>query len=331
MKAAYITQTGPPETIMIGDLPTPEPSENQVLVRVGAVAVNPIDTYIRSGMVEVKIPLPYVVGCDLAGTVEKVGQNVTRFKPGDRVWGSNQGVFHRQGTFAEYAAVDAEWLYPTPDSVDDRQAAACALVALTAHLGTFRSANLRPGETIFVHGGAGGVGSCVIQMGAAVGARVIATAGSDEKAERCRQYGAEVVVNYKKEDLAAALSEFAPKGVDVWFETLREQDFDLIMAHMAVGGRIVVMAGRDARPRLPIGPFYTHDTTLFGFSVLNAPAGQQQQAAEQINQWLAEGKLRANIGRVMSLDETAAAHRLQEENTLEGAGTLTGKIVLSVE
>jgi len=331
MKAAYIERPGPPESIVYGERPMPEPTDQEVLIRVSAVAVNPVDTYIRSGLVDVKIPSPYIVGCDLAGTVEAVGRSVSRLAPGDRVWGSNQGVFGRQGTFAEYAAVDPKWLYPTPEVIDDRQAAACAMVSLTAHLGTFRGAKLRPGETICVHGGAGGVGSCVVQMAHAVGAQVIATAGSDEKAELCRQFGADCVVNYKRDDLAAALGRFAPKGVDVWFETLREQDFDLILGHMAVGGRIVVMAGREARPALPIGPFYTRDCSMLGFVLFNAPADRQRDAARQINQWLAEEKLRANIGRMLPLCEAAAAQRLQEENTLGGAGTLSGKIVLSVE
>ena len=106
MKAAFITETGSPEVIRYGDLPTPEPGPTEVLVKVGAVAVNPIDTYIRSGNVAIPIEFPYIVGCDLAGTVEQCGTDVTQFQPGDRVWGSNQSLSGRKGTFAEYAAVD---------------------------------------------------------------------------------------------------------------------------------------------------------------------------------------------------------------------------------
>ncbi|HPP53246.1 MAG TPA: alcohol dehydrogenase catalytic domain-containing protein, partial [Thermoguttaceae bacterium] len=123
MKAAYIEQTGPPEVIQYGELPTPKPTGSQVLVQVGAVSVNPIDTYIRSGMVQAPIPRPFIVGCDLAGTVVEVGPEVKRFRLGDRVWGSNQGLLGRQGTFAEYACVDEQWLYPTPAGVSDREAA----------------------------------------------------------------------------------------------------------------------------------------------------------------------------------------------------------------
>src|SRR3954452_9290164 len=166
MKAAYIEATGPAEaTIKYGDLPKPQPARGQVLVRVGAVAANPIDTYLRNGANYWELPKPFVIGCDLAGTVEAVGPQAKRFRPGDRVWGSNQGLLGRQGTFAEYSAVDEHWLYPTPANVSDEDAAACALVGLTAHLGLFREAKLEVGESIFVNGGSGGVGSMVVQMG----------------------------------------------------------------------------------------------------------------------------------------------------------------------
>ncbi len=328
MKAAYITQTGPPENIHYGDLPAPQPGPRQVLVKVGAVSVNPIDTYIRSGAIGMGVPMPYIVGCDLAGTVEAAGPGVEDFKPGDRVWGSNQGLAGRQGTFAEYAAVDAHWLYPTPEGVCDRDAAATALVAITAHLGLVREAKVQPGEIVFVHGGSGGVGSCVIQIAKALGARVVATAGSEEKAGACRQLGADCVIQYQSQDVSAALAEFAPQGVDVWFETLREQNLDQAVNHLRMRGRLVLMAGRDARPPLPVGPFYVKDCKLLGFAMFNATPDEQRQAAGDINRWLQENKLRARIGRVMKLAEAANAHRLQEENTLRMAGTLAGKIVL---
>ena len=328
MKAAYIEQPGPPEVIRYGDLPAPQPAGAQVLVKVAAVSVNPVDTYIRSGAIAGGLPRPFVVGCDLAGTVEAVGPEVVRLKPGDRVWGSNQGLLGRQGTFAEYAAVDECWLYPTPDGVSDQDAAAIALVGITAHLGTFRDARLRPGETLFVHGGSGGVGSCVVQMAKAVGARVITTAGSDEKAEACRQLDADLVINYKTEDADGAIRRFAPTGVNVWFETLREQNLEQAVGHLAMRGRLILMAGRDAKPPFPVGPFYVKDCSVHGFAMFNAPPDEQRKAAEDINRWLAEGKLRPKISRVMKLSETAAAHRLQEESTLGKSGALAGKIVL---
>ena len=331
MKAAYIERTGPPENIIYGDLPTPQPAAGQVLVKVGAVAVNPVDTYIRAGMIPFELPQPFIVGCDLAGTVEALGSNATRFKPGNRVWGSNQGLLGRQGTFAEYAAVDERWLYPTPERVADKDAAAVALVGITAHLGLFRDARIQRDQSLFIHGGSGGVGSCVVQMAKAVGARVITTAGSDQKAEMCRRLGADVVVNYKTEDVDEAIGEFAPDGLDVWWETLHEQDLQRAVRHLALRGRIILMAGRDSCPPFPVGPFYVKDCSVHGFAMFNAPPEEQRECAEAINHWMDEGKLRANIARVMPLSETAAAHRLQEENTLQVAGTLAGKIVLEPE
>ena len=328
MKAAYIEQPGQPDAIQFGDLPTPRPTGSQVLVKVGAVSVNPVDTYIRSGAVSGPLPKPFVVGCDVAGIVEAVGPDVRWLKPGHRVWGSNQGLLGRQGTFAEYALVDEWWLYRTPDPVSDQQAAAISLVGITAHLGTFRDAKLRPGETLFVHGGTGGVGSCVVQMAKAIGARVITTAGSPEKAAACRQAGADLVIEYKQEDEEDAIRRFAPDGVNVWFETLREPDLERAVRLLSLRGRIVLMAGRDARPTLPVGPFYTRDCAILGFAMFNAPPEEQRKAAEDINRWLAEGKLHPRISRVLRLSETAEAHRLQEENTLERSGVLDGKIVL---
>lgn len=328
MKAAYIEQTGSPEKIVYGDLADPQPGGGQVLVRVKAVAVNPIDTYIRSGNVKMDLPRPFVVGCDLAGIVEACGPDATRFKPGDRVWGSNQGLLGRQGTFAELAAVDQQWLYPLPEGVGFEPAAAIALVGITAHLGLVQRAGVKQGERIFVHGGTGGVGSTVVQMAKALGALVATTGGSDEKVAACRGLGADLAINYKTQDVDAELRGFAPQGLDLWWETLREPDFDRTVGLLAMRGRMILMAGREARPVFPVGPFYVKDCALHGFAMFNASPDEQRRCAEDINRWLAEGKLKPRIDRVLPLAETAAAHRLQEENTLGKAGTLGGKIVL---
>jgi NADPH2:quinone reductase len=329
MKAAFYEATGDPEVIQFGEQPKPTPQAGQVLVRVGAASINPIDTYIRSGAVPMPLPKPFIPGCDLAGTVEAVGPGVHRFKPGDRVWGSNQGLLGRQGTFAEYAAVEEQWLYPTPAGVSDAEAAAAALVGITAHLGLFRCGRLQAGETVFVNGGTGGVGSMVVQMAKAVGAKVITTVGSAEKAALARSLGADQVLNYKSDDIPAKVREITgDRGVHVWYETQREPDFLKTVPLMAAWGRIVIMAGRQAQPVFPVGPFYVKGLSLHGFAMFNVPADEQRQCAEDINRWLAEKKLKVAIGKTFKLSEAAAAHRLQEENTLNKAGTLTGKIVV---
>ena len=328
MKAAFIQHTGPPETITYGDLPAPIVHDALVLVKIGAVAVNPIDTYIRAGMVPMTLPQPFIVGCDLAGVVTAVGPGVSRFKVGDRVWGSNQGLLGRQGTFAEFAAVDESWLYLTPEGVSDEQAAAIALVGITAHLGLVREVRLQKGETLFVNGGSGGVGSAVVQIAKALGARVITTAGSAEKLEVCRQLGADLAINYKTQNVEAEIKKLAPAGVNVWWETLREPDFDRAVALLAPRGRMLIMAGRDARPPFPVGPFYVKGCALHGFVMFAAHPDEQRACANDINRWLAGGDLQARIDRTLPLAQAAAAHRLQEENTVGKAGTLAGKIVL---
>jgi NADPH2:quinone reductase len=274
------------------------------------------------------LPSPFIVGCDLAGVVEATGPDARRFKVGDRVWGTNQGLMGRQGTFAEFAVVDDAFLYPTPSAVSDEAAAAIALVGITAHLGLVQNARLQSGETIFVNGGSGGVGSTVIQMARALGARVMATAGTAEKVSACRQLGADVVINYREQNVEAELKKIAPGGVNVWWETTRAPDFDRIVGAMARRGRIVIMAGREARPAFPVGPFYVKDLTLRGFVMFMATPDEQRASAEDINRWLADGGLKPRIDRVLPLADAAAAHRLQEENTLGQAGTLAGKIVL---
>lgn len=330
MKAAYITRTGPPEVIVYGDLPAPKPGPTQCLVKVAAVDVNPIDTYVRSGMVPAKLDFPCILGRDLAGQVIEVGAQVKRFKVGDRVWASNQGSFGRQGTFAELAAVDEGWLHAVPDGVSFEDAVAFSLVGITAHLGLVRDARLKAGETLFVNGGTGGVGSAVVQIGKILGARVITTAGSDEKVAACRALGADLAVDYKTTDLAVAIKTFAPDGINTWFETLREPDFERTIPLLAMRGRMVVMAGRDAKPLFPVGPFYVKDCSLHGFAMFNASAEEQRPAASDINRWLAEGRLKARIDRVLPLVEAAQAHRLQEESTIHKSGALAGKIVLKL-
>lgn len=330
MKAAYFETTGGPEVIRYGEQATPSPKEGEVLVKVGAVALNPIDTYIRSGAVNMPLPKPFIPGCDLAGTIEAVGPGVRRVKPGDRVWGSNQGLLGRQGTFAEYACVEEKWLYPTSPGVSDIEAASTALVGITAHLGLFRCARLQAGETVFVNGGTGGVGSMVVQMAKAIGAKAITTVGADDKVALPRSWGAECVINYKTEDVAARIRAFTNnRGVDVWYETLREQDFVRTFDLLARRGRMVVMAGRQAQPPFPVGAFYPKDLSLFGFAMFNASPEEQSTCAEDINHWSAAKALRSCIGKTMHISEAAAAHRLQEDNTVNKAGSLTGKIVLT--
>jgi NADPH2:quinone reductase len=328
MKAAYINQTGSPDVIVYGELPTPKPTRNQCLVKVAAVDVNPIDVYVRSGLIPTKPVFPAILGRDLAGTVVECGAGVKRFKVGDRVWASCQGSDGRPGTFAEFAAVEERWLNSIPAGASEEDLVALSLVGITAYLGLVIHAHVKPGETLFVNGGSGGVGSCVVQMAKILGAKVITTAGTEEKAQICRDLGADQVINYQAQDVSAAIKVIAPEGVNVWWETLREPDFERTVPLLAMRGRMIIMAGRDARPTFPVGPFYVKDCSLYGFAMFNASVREQRNAANTINRWVSEGKLKACIDRVLPLSQAAEAHRLQEESTVKKTGVLAGKIVL---
>ena len=331
MKAAFIRQTGEPSVIEYAELPTPEPRATEVLVKVGAVAVNPIDTYIRAGIVSMISQYPYIIGSDLAGTVEAVGTEVKRFKPGDRVWGSNQGLFGRRGTFSEFASVDERWLYPTPAKEDDTEAAAGALVGLTAHMGLFLHADLEPGEVVFVNGGAGGVGSAVVQLAKAAGAFVVTTGGNEKSIAVCKSMGADLVLDYNQHNLDDQIRAFSLPhgGIHVWFETQREPTLDRTVSLMAPRGRIIIMAGRASRPEFPVGPFYVKDLRMLGFAMFNGSPDEQRASAEKLNALYGVNKWRPVVGMTMKLSEAAEAHQIQEDNTLKRKGVLRGKIVLT--
>ena len=330
MRAAYIETHGDASTIRVGELPTPEPAEGQVLVRVGAAAINPIDLYLRSGKVAMPMDFPYVVGSDVAGTVEAVGSGVNRFRKGDRVWGSNQGLLGRQGSAAEYLCTDETWLHPTPAKLSDTEAAALAMVGVTAHLGLFDRGKLRAKEAVYVSGGGGGVGSMVIQMARAAGARVATTAGHEQTLDLCRQLGADLVLDYKNDDVPARLREWAEKGIDLWYETQRDPDLMTLVPLLAVRGRAILMAGREATPSLPLGAFYPRNCAIFGFAMFQYGAEEQLNCAEDMVRWVNEDKLRPTIGATFPLDQAAEAHQFLEDNTIGGAGTLVGKVVIKV-
>jgi NADPH2:quinone reductase len=323
MKAAYIEAPGPPDSIRFGELPQPPVGPGQILVRVGAICVDPIDVYIRSGAFKIPLPSPFIIGRDLVGRVEQLGPGVTKFAPGDRVWCNNQGYDGRQGTFAEYAAVDERLLYPLPAGVDERHAVAFVHSAFTACLGLER-ARTRAGETLFVNGGAGNVGSALIQMAKARGLRVAAAAGNAEGLDWCRSLGAEAVANYKQDDVDAILKKFAPAGVDIYWDTSGQPDFDSAIKRLATGGRVIVMAGLKARPPFPVGPFYVKGCSMHGFAITHATDKELSTSAEAIVGWMAQGKLKVRIDRVLSLSEAQSAHRLVEEHA-----PIAGKIVLT--
>lgn len=327
MKAAFIQHTGPPDVIQIGDLPDPQISPEQVLIRSEAAAVNPIDTYVRRGTVAMDLPTPFIPGSDVAGTVVQVGSNVTGFRTGDRVWATNQGLLGRQGTLSQLVAVDAKWVYELPDGVEAADAAACALTGVTAHLGLTR-VGAKANETILVIGASGGVGSMVVQMANALGLKVIGTAGGPEKRDAVIKLGADEVIDYLNSSILDQIQQLAPEGIEILWETRREPDFEFAVQALAHRGRMILMAGRDARPEFPVGPFYVNECSLHGVVMFRATADEMRQAADDMNGWLSSGQLKPLVRKSFPLDQAVAAHQLQEKATLEGTAAGMGKILI---
>jgi NADPH2:quinone reductase len=174
------------------------------------------------------------------------------------------------------------------------------------------------------------VGSVVIQLAKAAGARIATSAGSDERAVLCRKLGADLALNYKTDDIPAKLREFAEEGVDIWYETQREPNLEVSIPLLRRRGRMILMAGRAAKPILPLGSFYPRNCSIHGFAMFNGTPEEQRRCADDINRWVTEGKLRAHVGRVFPLAEAAAAEKFLEDNTVGRAGTLSGKVIISV-
>ncbi len=323
MQAAYIERFGPPDVIRFGELPKPSVGAGDVLVRVAAVAVDGIDAYIRSGAYPVNAPMPFVIGRDLVGTVVETGPEVHRFRPGDRVWANNQGYSGRQGSFAEFCAVAEDLLYPLPENLDPMKTVAVLHSGLTAVLGLQFKARLQAGETVFINGGSGNVGSAALGIAKALGARAAVTASQPAKAEWCRSLGADLVIDYRTQNVREALRDYAPEGVDVYLDTTRQFDGEQAVESIARRGRILVIAGLAAQTLLPVGRFYQRNATLYGFTVTDASTEELALYAHEINRWLAQGALPVRIAAHLPLSQAAEAHRMLE------AGGVFGKIVLT--
>ena len=319
--AAYVEQRGPADSIRIGRLPVPELGPDDVLVAVTAVSVNPVDTYVRSGRYDTPIPLPFIVGRDLVGTVAAIGSAVRELAEGDAVWANSLGHAGRQGAATELAVVPRERLYRLPEGVDPEVVVAVAHPAVTAYLGWFLRARIRPGWTVFVGGGAGNVGISAIEMARFAGARVLASA-RDSHRDRCRAAGADAVVDYRSPDLARLIGAAAPDGVDVYWDTSGTNDTDVAAAVLKPGGRMLVTAARTP-VTVALAPLYTHDVTIDGFVISRASATEFAQAADLINAMLAAGALTTRITRRLPLDRAAEAHRLLEAGEVDGRMLLT--------
>jgi NADPH:quinone reductase len=317
MKAIVVRAFGPPDVMKLEDLPDPTPGPGQVLIRVRAAGVNPVDTYIRSGMYARKPSLPYIPGADVAGVVEAVGGGVTRFAAGARVY-----AHAVPGTYAELAVCDEWQANPLADRISFQQGAALGVPYATAWRALFLRAGARAGETVLVHGGSGGVGTGAIQIARAHGLRVIATAGTADGMALVRTHGAHDVLNHREPDyLQQVMPLTGNTGVDVILEMLANVNLDRDLDVLAMHGRVVVIGSRG---RVEIDPRKTmgRDATILGMTLFNATREEFHEIHSGIVAGLENGTLTPAVGKELPLADAVAAHQAVME-----AGAL-GKIVL---
>ncbi len=322
MKAVYIESTGGPDAMKYGDQPTPVPAAGQALVKVAASGVNFIDTYHRTGLY--KLPMPAILGSEGAGTVESVGDGVKTVKPGDRVtWAMTRG------SYAEYAAVPEAQLVTIPDAVSFNDAAAVMLQGMTAHYLTHSTFPLNENHVALVHAAAGGTGRLVVQMAKLLGARVIATVGSEEKAKIAREAGADETILYREKNFAEETRRLTGgAGVDVVYDSVGADTWERSLDSLKPRGMMVSFGNASG----PVPPFSPLLLAQKGSLFLTRPTLAQyivtreelDWRAGDLFKWLASGKLKLMIDRVYPLAEAAQSHR-----DLEGRNT-SGKLVLSV-
>lgn len=317
MQAAFIRATGGTDRIEFGTLPVPRPGPTDLLVSMEASAVNHVDLLVRSGAYPTHTPFPFIIGRDLVGTVVMAGSGIGQFKAGDHIWCNSLGHARRQGAFAEYAVVPSDRAYPLPRNVTPAAAAPILHTGATAVIGLMREAKLQAGETIFVGGGAGGVGSAVLQLAAISGARIVASCAQADMAW-CSANGADVVIDYQAADLYEQIASAAPAGIDVWWDTSGHYDLERTLPLLTTGARVVVMAGIDASISLPVGALYTRDVSLHGFAISNASVADLADAARVINVMLSTGRLSARIGATYHLADARLAHEAMEHHAVQG-------------
>jgi NADPH2:quinone reductase len=322
MKAVYIEQTGGAEVLQFGDQPKPEAAAGHALVKIAATGVNFIDTYHRTGLY--KLPMPAILGSEGAGIVEAVGDGVKTVKPGDRVaWAMTRG------SYAEYASVPEAQLIQLPERVSLDDAAAAMLQGMTAHYLTHSTFPLKPGQVALVHAAAGGTGRLVVQMAKMLGARVIATAGSEEKAGIARQAGADETILYRDQDFATETRRLTGgKGVDVVYDSVGADTFTRSIDSLKPRGMMVTF-GNASGPVPAIQPLLlSQKGSLFltrpTLAAYIATREELEWRSGDILRWIAEKKLVLRTERVYPLAQAAQAHR-----DLEGRKT-SGKLVLAV-
>ena len=309
MKAVQCVEWGAPEKLVVAEVEVPEPKAGEVRVRVAAAGINYPDALIVQKKYQVQPPLPFVPGTEVAGTVDKVGEGVRHLKQGDRVI-----AFVGVGAFAEYACAPAALVAPIPPGVADPVAAAFTLTYATSHHALFDRAQLKSGETLLVLGAGGGVGLAAVELGKVAGARVIAAASSDAKLQAAREHGADVLIDYGKQDLREAVKAATDsKGVDVVYDPVGGPYTEAALRSLAWRGRLLVIGfAHGDIPQLPANLLLLKGTSavgvFWGDFAKREPKANGAMLMELFG-WLAAGKLRPHVSKTYSLAEVPLALR----------------------
>jgi NADPH2:quinone reductase len=323
MKAIVVREFGGPEVLKLEEVPDPKPGAGDVLVRIRAAGVNPVDAYIHTGTYVRKPPLPYTPGFDGAGEVEAVGAGVTDVKPGDRIYVAGPGKTGvGAGTYAELAVCLPSQLHPLPARGSCAQGAALGVPYCTAYRALFQRAWAKPGDTVLVHGATGGVGIATVELAHARGMRVIGSGGTDAGLATVRAHGADVTVNHREPSYIDAIRQaIGGRGADVIVEMAAHINLDRDLGLLAKGGRVVVVGNRgrvEIDPRQAMG----RDAAILGMTLFNVSDADFVEIHAALIAGLTNGTLNPVVGREMPLADAARAHQAVME---PGAH---GKIVL---
>jgi NADPH2:quinone reductase len=319
MKAIILKSFGGPESFELRDVPKPVPNASQVLVRVHATSINPLDFQVRRGDYPDLVPLPSITGHDISGVVEAIGPGVKTFSPGDEVWYTPQ-IFDGPGSYAEYHVASENIIGKKPASLSHLEAASLTLVGGTAWEALVVRAALRVGESILIHGGAGGVGHVAIQLAKAMGARVFTTV-REENFEFARSLGADVVIDYQQEDYVdAIMRETGGRGVDVVFDTIGGDTLSRSPDALAQLGRVVSIVDL-SKPQNLVQAWGKNASYHFVFT------RQNRGKLDDLSALIERGQLKPHVGAVYSLADIPLAHaRLETPNN-----GIRGKIVIAVD
>lgn len=304
MKAIRVHQFGGPEELKLEEVPDPKPGTGQVVVRIRAAGVNPVDTYMRAGTYPKKPALPYTPGTDGAGVIESVGKDATRFAPGTRVYLAGSLT----GTYEELALCEEWAVFPLPEHVSFAQGAAIHIPYATAYRALFQRAQARPGETVLINGASGGVGIAAVQLARAAGLRVVGTASSERGRELVLKEGAHEVLDHSQKDhFEKALAATGGRGYDVIVEMLANVNLAKDLTILAQGGRVAVVGNRgtiEINPRDAMG----RDASIVAMSLWNATSRELMSIHAALVAGLENKSLRPIVGREFPLADAKRAH-----------------------